>query len=153
MSPSSPSGSKTVGVPAIQGAIEVWSSIVVALRQAGYEAAGPEYVRLSRLLAQQHTADLLAGRASPDPRWEELRRVAAEAVSLLGPVVEAASLLTALPTEMSVAPDAAPTGRKKPARAAKKPAAKKAKGKKKTRSAAKKKKSTTRPVNRSRKKK
>ena len=100
-------GSETVEMSATEGALELWSSIVVALRQAGYAAAGPEYLRLSRVLTQQYSAHLLAGGASA-ARWGEIRRVGAEAVELLGPVVEAASLLARLPTEVSLAPEAKP---------------------------------------------
>lgn len=103
MKRSARAGRETIGMSPTDGALELWSSIVVGLRQAGYEATGAEYLRLSRILTEQCTAELLAGRTTI-PRWAELRRVGAEAVALLGPVFRAASLLAELPTNAQVAP-------------------------------------------------
>jgi hypothetical protein len=131
---SAKTASESAEMSATRAAREIWLSLVVALRQAGYEDAGPEYIRLSRLLQQNCTADLMTGRTSSIVAWDELRQIAAEAVSLLGPMVTAASMLADLPTGVDLAPDApaakpeptATSAKNGPPRKTRKPAKKKA---------------------------
>ena len=79
------------------GALRLWSEIVRSLSQAGYEQAGPEYLRLSKLLIETRTAELVNGQDLTDAGWTQLREQAAEALRLLEPLVESARLLATVP--------------------------------------------------------
>jgi len=82
-------------------ALDVWRAVVAALEQARYHEIGPAYAKLSTLLVQQRTAELLS---DPGDRaeWVELSRTAQEAVTLLEPVMTAARQLVALPSRIDV---------------------------------------------------
>lgn len=83
-------------------ALQVWTSVVAGLEAARYAEVGTEYAKLSALLAQQRTAQLLAGSA-PGPEWVELSRTAQRALDLLEPLLGAARLLATLPAVPTVA--------------------------------------------------
>ena len=85
------------------GALRLWSEIVRSLSQAGYEQAGPEYLRLSKLLIETRTAELVNGQDLTDAGWTQLREQAAEALRLLEPLVESARLLATLPDTIEIA--------------------------------------------------
>lgn len=120
----SPQGTAAPAGDSLVVALEVWRSVVAALRQAKYDEVGPAYGKLSTLLVQQRTGDLLAG--APDrAEWAELSATAQEAVELLEPVLTAARQLVTLPSRVDLDPkplaastDAAHTGRPARRRAA-----------------------------------
>ncbi len=93
----------------VDGARELWTTIVASLRSAGFADVGPEYLRLSEILRQAHAAELLNG--APDAaEWAHLQAAGREAVDHLGPLVAAAKILADLPVGDVVepAPAAAP---------------------------------------------
>lgn len=81
----------------VVAALEVWTSVVSGLESARYAEVGTEYAKLSALLAQQRTAQLLGG-GTPGPEWHELARTAQRALDLLEPLLGAARLLATLPS-------------------------------------------------------
>ncbi|MGY1804060.1 hypothetical protein ACI78T_12365 [Blastococcus sp. SYSU D00922] len=91
---------------ALTAATEVWTSVVTGLESARYAEAGTEYAKLSALLVQQRTAQVLAGTPA-DERWAELSRAAQRALDLLEPLLGAARLLATMP---------APTAARAPSR-------------------------------------
>ena len=98
----------------VAAALEVWTSVVSGLESARYAEVGTEYAKLSALLAQQRTAQLLAG-SSPGPEWDELARTAQRALDLLEPLLGAARLLATRPAPVPPprrAPSAPRTARK-----------------------------------------
>ncbi len=102
-----------------EGAARLWEEIVRGLRQAGYDQVGPEYLKLSRVLTEARTSELLQGQGSDGDAWRRIRQAASEASGLLEPLVESARLLARLPTSIESAE--APAGpRKKAAKSAKK---------------------------------
>lgn len=108
----------------LDGAVELWTAIGGALREAGYGDAGPEYLRLSRLLQQAHNAALLDPPVAEAEKWATLRHAAMTAYELLGPLAEAAATLAKLPSDGTAvaAPGTSPTkaGSKKSAKSASK---------------------------------
>lgn len=86
-----------------EGAARLWEEIVRGLRQAGYDQVGPEYLKLSRVLTQARTSELLQGQTSDEAAWRKIRQAAAEAWDLLEPLVESARLLARLPTGIEAA--------------------------------------------------
>lgn len=92
------------GVPAppaaddpVAAALAIWTDVTAGLESAHYAEVGAEYAKLSALLVQQRTAQLLA-RGRPGPEWAELSRTAQRALDLLEPLLGAARLLATLPT-------------------------------------------------------
>jgi hypothetical protein len=81
---------------AVTAGLEVWSSVVAGLESARYDEVGAEYAKLSALLVQQRTAEVLAG-TPLRPEWAELSRVAQQALDALEPLLGAARLLATLP--------------------------------------------------------
>jgi hypothetical protein len=118
-------GSRTPAAPAtrtaddpVAAALAIWTSVTAGLEAAHYPEVGAEYAKLSALLAQQRTAQLLAG-GRPGPEWTELARTAQRALDLLEPLLGAARLLATLPVAPAPAtrpprqvPPAARTARK-----------------------------------------
>lgn len=90
-----------------EGALRLWTEIVRGLQAAGYSRVVPEYLKLSRVLAQVRMTELLQGQAEAG-HWSELRRLAAEALESLNPLVEAARILAELPTEIRGIHEVAP---------------------------------------------
>lgn len=86
-----------------EGAVRLWTQIVQGLRQAGYAEAGPAYLKLSQLIRAARGEQLLRG-ARDDAGWNELRGLARDAEQMLGPVLEAARLLAALPVPVAESP-------------------------------------------------
>ena len=80
----------------VAAALAIWTSVTAGLERAHYAEVGAEYAKLSVLLAQQRTAQLLAG-TQPGPEWTELSRTAQRALDLLEPLLGAARLLATLP--------------------------------------------------------
>ena len=87
----------------VSAALAIWTSVTDGLESAHYAEVGAEYAKLSVLLAQQRTAQLLAG-ARPNPEWAELARTAQRALDLLEPLLGAARLLATLPAAPVPAP-------------------------------------------------
>jgi hypothetical protein len=90
-------------ITATEGALRLWSGIVRGLQQQGYEKAAPEYLRLSRLLANARRNELLRGVVGEAPHWIQIRKLAAEAARLLRPLLESAETLANLPISVSPA--------------------------------------------------
>ena len=80
----------------VAAALAIWTSVTAGLEGAHYAEVGAEYAKLSVLLAQQRTAQLLAG-AQLGPEWTELSHTAQRALDLLEPLLGAARLLATLP--------------------------------------------------------
>lgn len=96
--------------PALPGqAAAVWVTVVAALEQSGFAVAGPEYVKLSRLLLEQRALEFAEGKDA-DEQWLALRDAARAALTLLDPLHRAATRLTQLPIEPGT-PDAPPHSR------------------------------------------
>ena len=91
----------------IEGALRLWSEIVHGLQATGYSTVVPQYLKLSRVLSQARMTELLQGQPEAG-HWSEIRRLAAEALKSLDPLVEAARILVELPTELQVHPAVAP---------------------------------------------
>jgi hypothetical protein len=102
----------------LAAAVEVWTSVVSGLESARYAEVGNEYAKLSALLVQQRTAQVLAG-APVGQEWDELSRLAQCALDLLEPLLGAARLLATMP-RASVPPTtpSSPARRRRPAAAA-----------------------------------
>ena len=99
----------------MEGALRLWTEIARGLRAAGYDKVVPEYLRLSRMLAQTRMTEMLHGKREAE-HWEQLRMLGTEALQSLGPLAEAARLLAELPTEMrAVAPGGEGSGEGQPA--------------------------------------
>jgi hypothetical protein len=79
-------------------AAAVWLTVVAALEQSGFAQAGPEYLKLSRILLEQRALDFAAGKPA-DEQWLALRQAAADALALLEPLHQAATRLTQLPID------------------------------------------------------
>jgi hypothetical protein len=94
---SAPGASRTADDP-VTAALAIWTAVTSGLEAAHYAEVGAEYAKLSVLLAQQRTAQLLAG-TPPGPEWTELARTAQHALDLLEPLLGAARLLATLPAE------------------------------------------------------
>ncbi len=84
----------------VQGAVQLWTQIVQALESANYTTILPEYLRLSRMLAQTHATELLLGRAEIS-HWERLRKLSGRSLEILMPLIEAARVLHELPTDIT----------------------------------------------------
>ncbi len=97
--------SGSVRMTTTEGALRLWREIVNGLQNAGYERVLPEYLKLSRVLSQAHLTELLQGRPEAPP-WSEIRSLASQALRCLGPLIEAATILAELPSE--VAPSGPP---------------------------------------------
>ena len=82
-----------------EGALRLWTEIVRGLQAAGYSKVVPEYLKLSRVLSQVRMTELLQGQAEAE-HWGEIRKLAAEALESLNPLVEAAKILAELPSEI-----------------------------------------------------
>lgn len=80
----------------VAAALAIWTSVTAGLEGAHYAEVGAEYAKLSALLVQQRTAQLLAG-GRPGPEWTELSRTAQRTLDLLEPLLGAARLLATLP--------------------------------------------------------
>ena len=80
----------------LAAATEVWASVVSGLESARYAEVGTEYAKLSALLVQQRTLQVLAG-GPADARWAELSSTAQHALDLLEPLLGAARLLATIP--------------------------------------------------------
>lgn len=93
--------------------VEVWTTVVSGLEAAHYADVGTEYAKLSALLVQQRTAQLLAG-APVGEDWAELSRLAQRALDLLDPLLGAARLLATMPAPPPTSAPAPPTRRTAP---------------------------------------
>ena len=87
----------------VAAALAIWRSVTAGLESAHYAEVGAEYAKLSALLVQQRTAQVLAG-GRPGPEWAELTRTAQRALDLLEPLLGAARLLATAPTVTAAAP-------------------------------------------------
>ena len=100
----------TTSMTTTEGALRLWTEIVRGLQAAGYSKVVPEYLKLSRVLSQVRMTELLRGQPEAE-HWSEIRKLAAEALESLNPLVEAAKILAELPSELqgihAVAPVAA----------------------------------------------
>src|SRR5215510_2469622 len=100
----------TTSMTTTEGALRLWAEIVRGLQAAGYSKVVPEYLKLSRVLSQVRMTELLQGQPEAE-HWSEIRKLAAEALESLNPLVEAAKILAELPSEIqgihAVAPMAA----------------------------------------------
>jgi hypothetical protein len=76
----------------------VWSAVVTGLEAARYAEVGSEYAKLSALLVEQRTAQVLAGEPL-GPEWIELSRAARRTLDVLEPLLSAARLLASMPVE------------------------------------------------------
>ena len=91
-----------------ESSLQVWSQLVASLQQSGFREAGPEYLKLSRLVADTRRFELLrAGSAADELAWEQLREVGAVAHALLAPLAEAARILAELPMQATVVAEVA----------------------------------------------
>jgi hypothetical protein len=90
-----------------ESSLQVWSQLLESLRRSGFREAGPEYLKLSQLVAEVRRRQLLRGFSqSEEAVWKKLSDVGVEAHALLGPLAEAARILAELPlrVSMNVAP-------------------------------------------------
>jgi hypothetical protein len=91
-----------------ESSLQVWSQLVASLQQSGFREAGPEYLKLSRLVADTRRFELLrTGSAADELAWERLREVGAVAHALLAPLAEAARILAELPMQATVVAEVA----------------------------------------------
>jgi len=97
-------------MPATDGAVKLWTMIVGGLRQAGYANTVPEYLRLSRMLAQTRMTELVKGKQGNADQWNELRQLGSEAVRLLKPLLESAQILADLPAKLAPLPPTSSRG-------------------------------------------
>lgn len=85
----------------------MWFAVADALRRSGFGEAGPEYLRLSAVLQEQRSYEMLRGAPAED-HWVALREQAAEALRLLEPMRQAALLITELPIDVTGAAERSP---------------------------------------------
>jgi hypothetical protein len=86
-----------------EGVSAVWEQMILSLSKSGFQAAGPEYLRLSQLVLQSRRAALLGG-AADAAQWDRLRQLGGQAMALMQPLMEAARILAELPMTLSASP-------------------------------------------------
>ncbi|MBK9575506.1 MAG: hypothetical protein IPO40_00375 [Fibrobacteres bacterium] len=68
--------------------LQVWGQLLQSLRQIGFAQAGPEYLKLARLVFESRKHQLLTSKSLGNPEdWSRLSSVAAEVRELLRPLV------------------------------------------------------------------
>jgi hypothetical protein len=89
-----------------ESSLQVWSQLLDSLRRSGFREAGPEYLKLSRFVADVRRHQMVSGGDSAQETvWNQLSEVGVEAHGLLAPLAEAARILAELPLRVSIRMD------------------------------------------------
>ncbi|HNY31219.1 MAG TPA: hypothetical protein PKO15_10065 [Fibrobacteria bacterium] len=96
--------------------LQIWGQLLQSLRQIGFAQAGPEYLKLARLVFESRKHQLLTAKplGRPDD-WSRLSSVASEVRELLRPLFEASGILADLPSRIEPLPPAPPPAPPSPA--------------------------------------
>lgn len=87
--------------------LQVWGQLLQSLRQIGFAQAGPEYLKLARLVFESRKHQLLTSKSLGNPEdWSRLSSVAAEVRELLRPLFDASGILADLPSRIDPLPPA-----------------------------------------------
>lgn len=92
-----------------EGVAAVWEQMMQSLSRSGFQHAGSEYLRLSQRVLQLRRAALISGSDSDAAKWDCVRQLGGQAVALLQPIMEAARILSELPSARTASSLAAAT--------------------------------------------
>jgi hypothetical protein len=88
-----------------ESSLQIWKQLLDSLRRSGFREAGPEYLKLSKLVAEVRRRQVVSGcEEQEEPVWQKLSELGCEAHALLAPLTEAAHLLAELPLKVSITP-------------------------------------------------
>jgi hypothetical protein len=100
----------TLPVEKPESSIQLWANLAQSLQQGGFGVAGPEYLKLAKLVVSVRRAQLLAAAQSPsvdEPNWQKLSAIANSVFTLLDPLREASRMLAELPARIDALPTSA----------------------------------------------